>query len=276
MSEKKKRKFYTVWQIDTTGARGPHQKQLDGISDANIKYFINKDIEEIKAIVHKDLGGQMGNVGLDEDWTVTLELFPEVNIHLVYTYFGDEFGDVEAEFRFIFSGERVYWTPGEELASYIGIIFDFFERQFKNREPYQKSYEKKTESMKKILTQRKKPFELLKEEDKKELISFIGANISISAHTWKFKKEIFPEIFIELSYDTIQKKLDISYSGENLEKIESTHLELIGGFLINQLIRYITMANQKKELPDICYMMFSRLLSKEKDWTYRKIEGLEY
>ncbi len=155
MSGKEKRKFYTVGQIDATGVRGPHEKELNDISYANIEYFINKKKEDIEKIVIEDLGGRVEDIGFDEDWTVTLEFFPEANIHLIYTYYGGEFGDVEAEFRFLFSGERVHWIPGEDSATYIDIIFDFFERKFKNREPYEKSYETKTKLMQKVLKQRK-------------------------------------------------------------------------------------------------------------------------
>jgi len=276
MTEKKNKKFYTVGQIDATGVRGPHEKELNDISYANIEYFLEKDTGEIKTIVQEDLGGKVENIGFNEDWTVTLEFFPEANIHLTYSYYGDEFSDVEAEFRFLFSGERVHWIPGEDTATYIDIIFDFFERQFKNKEPAEKAYETKTELMEKVLKQRTQPFEFLKAEDKDELASFIGADVSISDGTWTLKKEAFPEIYIEVSYNTSEKKLDIHYFGDNLEKIGSYHIELIGIFLINHIIRYITITNQDEKLPDICYMMFSRMITKEKGWTYRKMEGIKY
>lgn len=276
MTEKKNKKFYTVGQIDATGVRGPHEKELNDISDANIEYFLERDTEEIKKIVQEDLGGKVENIGFNEDWTVTLEFFPEANIHLTYSYYGDEFSDVEAEFRFLFSGERVHWIPGEDTATYIDIIFDFFERQFKNKEPHEKAYETTTKLMEKVLDQRKQPFELLKDEDKNKLADFIGAEVSLSNGTWEFKKEVFPGIFITIMYDSSEGELDISYSGESLEKIGSYHIELVGIFLINHILRYITMENQEKDLPDICYMMFSRMLTKEKNWTYRKTKNIKY
>lgn len=271
-----KRTFYTVGQIDATGVRGPHEKELNDISNANIEFFIDRPLEEIERVVQEDFGAIMDDIGFSEDWTITKQFFPEANIHLSYTYFGDEFGDVEAEFRFLFSGERVHWIPGEDIATYIDILFDFFERQFKNRDPYEKSYNQITKLMKKVLKQRKKPFELLKEDDKEPLEEFIGAEVSISNGNWSFRKEVFPEVFIEIMYDIKAKELDLKYSGENLEKIGSYHIELIAIFIINHILRYITMANQDKDLYDICYMMFSRMITKERDWTYRKLEGIEY
>jgi hypothetical protein len=276
MVEKKKQKFYTIGQIDATGVRGPHEKELDDMGRAKVSLFVDLEDEKLKEIVEKDLGAKLEDIGFDEDWTITLEFFPKANIHLSYFYYGDEFGDVEAEFRFLFSGERVYWIPGEDSATYIDIIFDFIERRIKNRPPYDKSYDTTTDLMKKVFKQRKKPFKLLKANDKSPLEEFINGKVWKTTNGWRFKKEVFPEIYIEVTYNQDQEDLTISYSGENLEKMGSYHLELIGIFIINHILRYITISNQDEDLPDICYMMFSRLLTKEKGWIYRKLEGLDY
>jgi hypothetical protein len=276
MAEKKKRKFYTVGQIDATGVRGPHEKELEDMGRANIPFFVDLKRERLLEIVESDIGAKLEDIGFDEEWTITLDFFPEASIHLSYFYYGDEFGDVEAEFRFLFSGDRVHWIPGEDSATYVDIIFDFFERQIKNRDPYDKNYDTKTELMKKVFKQRKKPFKLLKKVDKKPLEEFLDAKVWKITTGWRFKKEVFPEIFIEITYDENSGELDISYSGNNLEKMGSYHMELIGIFIINHILRYITINNQDKDLPDICYMMFSRLFTKEKGWVYRKLEGLDY
>ncbi|MBD3197144.1 MAG: hypothetical protein GF317_18965 [Candidatus Lokiarchaeota archaeon] len=271
MSEKKS-KYWTVGQIDATGVRGPHEKELEDISKAKNSLFIDIEKDKLNNIVKNDVGGIIENTGFSEDWTITKEMFPEVKIHLAFTYFGDEFGDgIEAEFQFLFSGNRVEWVPGEDSATYIDVIMDFMERQIKGKEPFEKNYNEKTELMKKVLKQRKGPFKLLKEEDQKPLEDFIGGKVWKTTTGWRFKKEIFPQIFIELLYNNNNNKLDISYSGDNLEKIGSYHIELIGIFNINHILRYITMENQDKDLPDICYMMFSRIITKEKGWKHRTI-----
>lgn len=271
----KKRRFYTVGQIDATGVRGPHEKELEDMGKAKIDLFIELEMDLLKRIVEEDIGAKLEEIGLDEDWSITLEFFPEANIHISYFYYGDEFGDVEAEFRFLFSGERIHWIPGEDTATYLDIIFDFIERQIKGKEPYEKNYDTTTELMEKVFKQRKKPFTLLNEQDKSALEEFIGGKIWKTTSGWRFKKEVFPEIFIEVLYNEAEKKLSISYSGTNLEKVGSYHMELIGIFLINHILRYITISNQDEDLPDICYMMFSRLFTKEKGWIYRKLEGLD-
>jgi hypothetical protein len=198
-------------------------------------------------------------------------MFPEVIIHLAYSYFGDEFGNgITAEFKCLFSGERVTLVPGEDSITYVDIIFNFLERMIKNKEPFEKSYDIKTELMQKVLIQRKEPFSLLKDQDQKSLASFLGAKVWKTGNEWRIKKEVFPDIFIELVYDN-QEGLDISYSGkELLKKIGSYHMELVGIFLINHVLRYITLNNLEKQLPDICYIMFSRYYTKQKNWTHRR------
>jgi hypothetical protein len=261
----KKAKYLTVGQIDSTGVRGPHEKELRDISNAKVDMF--KELSELllKKIVKEDIGGTMGDIGFNEDWTINIQFFPEANIHISYFYYGDEFGDIEAELKFLFSGKRIYLIPGEDSATFIDLVIDFLERRIKNRQPFEKTYEKRTQLMKKVLKQRKQPFELLRDEDKKDLESFLDANVKKNEAVWIIKKEVFPQIYIDLTFDNNQKKLDISFSGGNLEKIGSYHIELVGIFLINHILRYITLANKGKDLPEICNMMFSRLYTKQQE-----------
>ena len=261
--EKKKRKFYTVGQIDATGVRGPHEKELEDISMTKYPLFIDLAEDTLRKIVSEELGANLENIGFNEDWTITIEMFPEVYIHIAYSYFGDEFGDsIEAEFKY-------YWVPGEDSATFIDIVMDFLERRIKQKDPFEKSYETKTDLMKKVLIQRNEPFNLLTEDDEVPLADFIGGKVRKMSNGWKIEREVFPEIFINLIW-TEQDGLDIVFSGEKLsQNIGNYHIELVGIFTINHVLRYITINNDEKELPDICYIMFSRLFTKEKGWDHR-------
>jgi hypothetical protein len=266
-----KRKYWTVGQIDATGVRGPHEKELEDISNIKYPIFINIKKDKLTEIVQIHLGGAIEHIGFSEDWTISIEMFPEVNIHMAYSYFGDEFGDgIEAEFKFYFSGERVYWVPGEDSATFIDIVMDIIERKIKEQLPFEKKYNTKTELMHNVLKQRKEPFKFLKEEDQENLSSFIGAEVWKEANIWHIKKEFFPQIFIEIIYDD-EEGLDIKFSGEHLSiNIDSYHIEFIGIFLINHILRFITVNNFDKELPDICYIMFSRYYTKNiGKWDHR-------
>ncbi len=266
-----KRKFWTVGQIDATGVRGPHEKELEDISKAKYPLFINLDFDILKDIVYNDLGGKIENIGFNEDWAINVEMFPEVNIHMAYSYFGDEFDDgIEAEFKSFFSGMRVFWVPGEDSATFIDIVMDLIERKIKGIEPFDKNYESKTELMEKVLKQRSEPFIFLRDEDKEKLAIFLGAKVWKESNEWHIKKEFFPEISIEIIWNT-QKGLDIKFSGNNLSKnIDSYHIEFVGIFFLNHILRFITVNNIDKKLPDICYIMFSRYYTKNiGNWEHR-------
>ena len=265
-----KKKLWTVGQIDATGIKGPHEKELEDISQNKYPLFIDIDNNTLTDIVTKDLGGLIENIGLNEDWTITIEMFPEVNVHMCYFYYGDEFGDgIEAEFKFYFSGTRVFWVPGEDSATFIDIVMDILERKIKGKEPFEKNYSIKTDLMEKVLKQRSKPFTFLKEDDREKLASFLGAKVWKTNNVWRIKKEFFPKIFIEIIWDT-KNGLDIKFSGDNLSKnIGSYHVEFIGIFFLNHLLRFITVNNTNKDLPDICYIMFSRYYTKLKNWEHR-------
>ena len=208
------RKFVTVGQIDATGVKGPHEKELEDFSKA--KWPIFKDIEDdkLKQIVENDIGGIVENLdAFSEDWTITKEMFPEVNIHLSYSYYGDEFGGMtEAEFKFMFSGERALWVPGEDSVTYIDVILEFLKRSIRGEKPFEKNYDENTELMEKVLVQRKEPFELLKEEDKNPLEKFLGAKVWKTTDGWRIKKEVFPHIFVEILYRD-KTRLEVSFEG---------------------------------------------------------------
>jgi hypothetical protein len=265
-----KRRFLTIGQIDATGVRGPHEKELEDISRAKFKLFSNLDQTKLETIVREELGGKIENIGFSEDWTISIEMFPEVTIHMSYSYFGDEFGDgIEAEFKFYFSGNHITWVPGEDSATYTDIVMDLIERKLKGEEPFEKNYDIKSELMKKVLTQREPPFHFLKEKDQEELAIFIGGKVWKTINGWRIRREIFPEIFTEITW-VKETGLDIKFYGEKLAKnLGSYHAEFIGIFVLNHILRFITIHNLDEELPDICYIMFSRLFTKNRGWDHR-------
>jgi len=265
------RKLWKIGQIDGIGIRGPHEKELQEFSNTKYPLFKELAIDKLRDFVVNDIGGKMDNIGLGEDWTITFEIFPQVNIHISYSFFGDEFGDeMEAELKYFFSGERVHLVPGEDLVAFVDILLDFIERMIKNEEPFDKNYDIKSKIMENVLTQRSEPLKFLKDEDKDKLSTFMGAKIQKTSDGWSIIRETFPKIFTEIIWNT-KKGLDIEFSGENLaKKISSVHAEFIGIFTINHILRYITLNNLKTDLPDICYTMFSRYFTKQKNWDHRK------
>ncbi len=265
------RKLWKIGQIDGIGIRGPHEKELQDFSKVKYPLFKELAIDQLRDCVVKDIGGKMDNIGFGEDWTITFEVFPLVNIHISYSFFGDEFGDeMEAELNYYFSGERVHLVPGEDLVAFVDILLAFIERMIKKEEPFDKNYDKKSKMLEKVLMQRREAFKFLKDEDKEKLSAFLGARVQKTLDGWMIIQEIFPKIFTEITWDT-RKGLDIAFSGNNLAKrISSVHAELAGVFTINHILRYITLNNLEKNLPSVCFTMFSRYFTKQKNWDHRK------
>ncbi|MFO7796752.1 MAG: hypothetical protein ACQERB_13745 [Promethearchaeati archaeon] len=161
-----RRRFLTIGQIDATGIRGPHERELIDMSKAKAPLFKDIQIDVIEEISKKDLGAMIENIGFDEEWTLTLEIFPEVNIHISYFYYGGEFGDTAGELKFLCSGDRVYLISGKELFSYNEIIINYIERRLRNETPLSTSYNEKTQLMQKTLRKRRLALTFLNPEDK--------------------------------------------------------------------------------------------------------------
>jgi len=192
-------------------------------------------------------------------------------LHRTLLLFHLSLPNLRSQLKYYFSGEQVYLVPGEDLVTFVDILMDFIERMIENEEPFDKNYDKKTKMMERCLIQRGEPFKFLKDEDKENLSTFLGAKVRKTSNGWRITREAFPNIFIKIIWDN-QNGLDIAFSGDNLsKKISSSHAELVGIFVINHILRYITLENlYEKNLPDICFTMFSRYFTKQKDWDHRR------
>ena len=59
------------------------------------------------------IGGEIESLGRGEDWVITKEMFPGIEIVFVYTRADDEF---PSSLRVLYTGERIRKTSGEDLA----------------------------------------------------------------------------------------------------------------------------------------------------------------
>ena len=59
------------------------------------------------------IGGEVESLGRGEDWVITKEMFPGIEIVFVYTRADDEF---PSSLRVLYTGERIKKTRGEDLA----------------------------------------------------------------------------------------------------------------------------------------------------------------
>jgi len=59
------------------------------------------------------IGGKVESLGRGEDWVITKEMFPGIEIVFMYTRADDEF---PSSLRVLYTGERIKKTKGEDLA----------------------------------------------------------------------------------------------------------------------------------------------------------------
>ena len=75
INKMKNKKFITVGEIDATGVRGPHKKELKDLSKNKALLFKNLDVNIIKRIVVEVLGGKFKEREFNADWTINIVFF---------------------------------------------------------------------------------------------------------------------------------------------------------------------------------------------------------
>jgi len=107
----KDKKLISLQQIE--GAVSPHQKQIDHALRAR------KEALEYVADVSKlaeFIGGKVESLRMGEDWAVSKEIFPGVQVFFVFNRADDEF---ESSLKVLFSGDRIKMMRGEDLAGFV-------------------------------------------------------------------------------------------------------------------------------------------------------------
>ena len=107
-------KLITLSQIE--GADSPHQKQLQRALQARkeaLEYV--KDANKLAEFI----GGRAEQLGLGEDWSVSKEIFPGVQVYFIFNRADAEF---PANLRVLFSGDSIKMMRGEDLAGFVILI----------------------------------------------------------------------------------------------------------------------------------------------------------
>ena len=95
---------------DIEGKVSPHQMQVKGalkMRAAALEY-----VKDVKALADY-IGGQVESPGTVGEWAVSKELYPGVDVHLVFNRADDEF---PARLRALYSGDKIRVIKGDELA----------------------------------------------------------------------------------------------------------------------------------------------------------------
>lgn len=232
----------------------PHEKELKEFGEKwrkRLRKLSENDVDRICEV----LICQRESLDMDEEWTIAKEFYPKVKAHILYHFYGEEFSEFDEEdaVRFLFSGDRVEKLTGEDLAGMIEVLLNFIEKFLKGESPIGK---KDWEMKSKHFESRKKPFRFLKKNDlkeMKELSDFLGSTHRKTDTGVAFHKEIFKGVEAEIA---LEDDFDISFSGDNLDKLTGHDLDFLSVFLINHIIRFIAIRNEEKDLPNICRKVF--------------------
>ncbi|OGN91583.1 MAG: hypothetical protein A2Z75_00235 [Chloroflexi bacterium RBG_13_50_10] len=126
----KDKKLISLQQIE--GAVSPHQKQIDHALRAR------KEALEYVADVSKlaeFIGGKVESLGMGEDWAISKEVFPGVQVFFVFNRADDEFA---SNLKVLFSGDRIKMMKGEDLAGFVILYVIHMLRYVRDSNPDKK------------------------------------------------------------------------------------------------------------------------------------------
>ena len=92
------------------GVAMPHQEQIDAaleLREKALEYVT--DVHGLAAF----MGGRVESLGLREDWAISKEIFPGVQIFFVFNHADDE---LHSQLKVLYSGDRTLMR-GDDLAS---------------------------------------------------------------------------------------------------------------------------------------------------------------
>ena len=123
----KDKKLIGLQEIE--GAVSPHQKQIDMALKARkeaLEYLA--DVSKLAEFV----GGKVESLGMGEDWVISKEVFPGVEVFFIYNRADDEF---QSNLKVLFSGDRIKLMRGEDLAVFVIFYVNHMLRYVRDSNP---------------------------------------------------------------------------------------------------------------------------------------------
>jgi hypothetical protein len=123
----KDKKMIGLQEIE--GAVSPHQKQIDMALKARkeaLEYVADA------AKLAEFIGGKVETLGMGEDWAISKEVFPGVEVFFIYNRADDEF---PSRLKVLFSGDRIRLMKGEDLAVFVIFYANHMLRYVKESNP---------------------------------------------------------------------------------------------------------------------------------------------
>ena len=124
------KKLINLQQIE--GAVSPHQKQIDMALKARkeaLEYV--SDVSKLADFI----GGRVESLGIGEDWAVSKEVFPGVQVFYLFNHADDEF---QSQLKVLFSGDRIKMMRGEDLAGFVILYLIHMLRYVRDSNPDKK------------------------------------------------------------------------------------------------------------------------------------------
>ena len=256
--------YFKIQQIDAIkGIVTPHARDLKDLGKNKIDFLRDLSKENLNKICNVS-GGKLIDMDLGEEWAFTKDVMNGVTVHVVYQYYGDEFGDGEEdEIQYFFSGHNVSVISGEDLVHYCEIISNFMEFAITKKSLAQVYSGVPSFMLKTALKERNMPFSLVEKKSYPEIAEFIGAGYK-DKNLFNFKMETFPEFIIELEGD-LTKIVEFKLDGGLIDKLPVYDTERLIIMMINQCLRKIKLIldEEGKKPPKICNLMFSGYYKKK-------------
>lgn len=126
----KDKKLISLQQIE--GAVSPHQKQIDmalKTREEALEY-----VADVSKLV-EFIGGKVESLGMGEDWAISKEIFPGVQVFFVFNRADDEF---PSNLKVLFSGDKIKLMKGEDLAGFVILYVIHMLRYVRDSNPGKK------------------------------------------------------------------------------------------------------------------------------------------
>jgi hypothetical protein len=107
----KDKKLISLREIE--GAVSPHQRQVD--TALKIRKEALEYVADVSGLA-EFIGGRVESLEMGEDWAISKEIFPGVEVFFVFNRADEEFPSI---LKVLFSGHKIKLMRGEDLAGFV-------------------------------------------------------------------------------------------------------------------------------------------------------------
>jgi len=111
------------------GAVSPHQRQVEMALESRKEAL--EHVADVSRLA-EFMGGRVESLGLGEDWAVSKQIFPGVEVFFVFNRADEEF---PSSLRFLYSGDRLKLMRGEDLAGFTILFVSHMLRYVRETNP---------------------------------------------------------------------------------------------------------------------------------------------